>query len=59
MKKGIATTLVILGMIFIILGTTGAFGQLQLGDFTWVALILGVIFFPSGIGLMKTTKSSS
>lgn len=58
MKKGIAVTLLIIGMALLVLGIVGAFGQLSLGSFTWIALILGIIFFPSGISLMKTTRST-
>lgn len=50
--------LLIIGMALLVLGIVGAFGQLSLGSFTWIALILGLIFFPSGISLMKTTRST-
>ena len=59
MKKGLAGGLSILGLIFIVVGVLGAFQVIEMGKFTWVAIILGIIFFPSGIGLMKSTKSTS
>ena len=42
----------------IIFGVMGAFGKMDMGSYTWIFLILGIIFFPTGIGLMKTTRSS-
>lgn len=47
-----------MGMIMIIFGVMGAFGKMDMGSYTWIFLILGIIFFPTGIGLMKTTRSS-
>lgn len=58
MKKGMAVGLSIVGMIMIIFGVMGAFGKMDMGSYTWIFLILGIIFFPTGIGLMKTTRSS-
>lgn len=58
MKKGMAIGLSIVGMLLIIFGVMGAFGKMNIGSYTWIFLILGLIFFPTGIGLMKTTKSS-
>ncbi|WP_170110272.1 hypothetical protein [Flavilitoribacter nigricans] len=58
MKKGMAVGLSIVGMLMIIFGVMGAFGKMDMGSYTWILLILGIIFFPTGIGLMKTTRSS-
>lgn len=58
MKKGMAIGLSIVGMLLIIFGVMGAFGKMNIGSYTWIFLILGLIFFPTGIGVMKTTKSS-
>ncbi|WP_235295944.1 hypothetical protein [Portibacter marinus] len=58
MKKGLAGALSILGVVMIIIGVLGAFGVMSMGTFTWVAIILGIIFFPAGISLMKSTNST-
>lgn len=58
MKKGMAIILSLIGMVMIVFGVMGAFGKMNLGNYTWIFLILGIIFFPTGIGLMKTTRSS-
>ncbi|WP_052597936.1 hypothetical protein [Aureispira sp. CCB-QB1] len=59
MKKSIAGILTGVGAIGLIIGVV----MLFIGEFTepsaWIGLILGIIFFSSGIGLLKTTRSTS
>lgn len=50
--------LLLIGMVLIVMGTFGAFGKMNLGSYTWICLILGIVFFPSGIGLMKSTRET-
>lgn len=56
MKKGLAIALSIIGIILLVVGVLGAFGIIQLGTFKWAGLILGIIFFPAGIKLMRSTS---
>lgn len=59
MKKGLAGFLSIVGVVLVVLAVLGIFGIMELGTFKWVALILGIIFMPAGISLMKSTKSTT
>ncbi len=56
MKRGLAFTLTILGLVLTIIAIFGLFGKLNIGSYKWILLILGIIFFPSGISLLKTVK---
>lgn len=58
MKSGMAIALSIIGIVMLIMGILGVFGKLDIGSYTWILLILGIIFFPAGVSLMKTTRSS-
>lgn len=57
-KKLLGTTLTVLGIIGLIVSVFGLFsGGAILGINAYAASILGLIFFSSGISLMKTVKS--
>ena len=56
MKKNIGVIIIALGAILLILGVIGIFGT-QIGINPYAMAILGVIFFPAGISLMKTTAT--
>ena len=55
----------ILGLIFtvgasisLIAGVLAAFGMFPMGNLKWALIILGVIFFFAGIGLLKNRKDT-
>jgi hypothetical protein len=52
-KKVIALTLTIAGMAALIIGVAGIFGKNLVAFNPWAFAVLGVIFFSSGIGLLK------
>lgn len=54
MIKGLAFTLTIVGIAGLILGVMGIFGQNYTNFSPWALAILGVIFFTSGVGLLKS-----
>ena len=59
MKKTLALVFTVLGAIGLIAGIVMMFtGQLTQST-TWIAAVLGIIFFSSGIGLLKTTKGGT
>lgn len=53
MIKVISVILLIAGIVGLILGVLGIFGRDLVTINPWGLAILGVIFFSSGIGLMK------
>jgi hypothetical protein len=53
MIKGLAVILTIAGMVGLVLGVLGIFGQNYLALSPWALAILGLIFFSAGIGLLK------
>jgi len=56
MKKNLAAILTVLGAIGLIMGTIMVFTGGVAQSVAWIGIVLGVIFFSSGIGLLKTTK---
>lgn len=56
MKKGLAFTLVVLGALALIFGVVMMFTGKVMEAYTWITSVLGVVFFTSGIGLLKNTK---
>ena len=57
MKKSLAMVLTILGIGGLIYGVIMLFKG-NIGDSNaWIAAVLGLVFFSSGIGLMKSTGS--
>jgi hypothetical protein len=59
MIKGLALTLVIFGTAGLILGVMGIFGRNYTQFNPWALAILGLIFFSSGIGLLKTRNKDT
>jgi hypothetical protein len=57
MIKGLAVLLTIAGMVGLVLGILGIFGQNFSTLNPWAFAILGLIFFTSGIGLLKTKST--
>ena len=59
MKKNLALVFTILGAIGLIFGVV----MLLTGEITesrsWIGAILGIIFFTSGMGLMRSTGGTS
>ncbi len=55
MKKGLALTMVILGGSALVYGVIAMFTGKVSASPTWIATILGLVFFSSGIGLLKNT----
>jgi hypothetical protein len=58
MIKVLATILTLAGIIGLVLGTLGIFGKDLVALSPWALAILGLIFFSSGIGLLKSSKGS-
>ena len=56
MKKGLGFTFTILGAIALIYGIVIVFKGGMTDSNSWIAMILGAIFFTSGIGLLKSTS---
>jgi uncharacterized membrane protein len=54
-KSIIGTFLILLGLIGLIIGVFGVFGRNLTAQNPWIFAILGLIFFSSGIGLLKST----
>lgn len=53
MIRALALTLTIAGMIGLVIGVLGIFGKNIVAISPWAMAILGLIFFTSGIGLLK------
>ena len=58
MIKVLGFILTIGGAIALIAGVFGAFGDMGLAISPWALLIVGVIFFFAGIGLLKYKKDT-
>jgi hypothetical protein len=54
MIKGLALVLTLFGIAGLILGVMGIFGRNYTEFNAWALAILGIIFFSSGIGLLKS-----
>ena len=59
MIRIIALSLTVLGIVGLILGVVGIFGPNIVTLSPWALAILGIIFFSSGIGLLKRDSSES
>ena len=53
MAKTLGVLLTVAGMIGLILGVLGIFGQNYFTMNPWAFAILGLIFFSAGVGLLK------
>ncbi|MCH2490675.1 MAG: hypothetical protein MK211_11050 [Flavobacteriales bacterium] len=58
MIKILGFILTIGGAIALIMGVLGAFGSFETGLSPWALIILGVVFFFAGIGLLKYRKDT-
>ncbi len=58
MIKILGIVLVVGGMISLVLGVFGIFGSLSIGLSPWAFAIVGLIFFLSGIGIVKRKKDT-
>lgn len=58
MIKILGFILTIAGAITLVLGVLGAFGSMDPGMNSWALIILGVVFFFAGIGLLKHRKDT-
>jgi len=58
MIKILGISIVIIGIIALILGVPGIFGANLVAISPWALAILGLIFFTSGIGLLKRRQDS-
>ncbi len=58
MIKILGFVLTIGGAIALVMGILGAFGSLNVGLSPWALIILGVVFFFAGIGLLKKRKDT-
>lgn len=57
-KQIVGIVLIGVGAIGLIIGIMGIFGSALFESVNnWAITIIGLIFFPAGISLMKTTKS--
>ncbi len=54
-KSIVGILLILMGLIGLIIGTFGIFGRNLTAQSPWIFAVLGLIFFSSGIGLMKST----
>ena len=59
MKKTVAMILTLLGVVGLIYGLITVFNGELTESYAWVGLILGIMFFFSGIGLLKTTRETT
>ncbi|MCW8981130.1 MULTISPECIES: hypothetical protein [Altibacter] len=58
MIKILGFILTIGGGISLVMGVLGAFGSASVGLSPWALIILGVVFFFAGIGLLKYRKDT-
>lgn len=58
MIKILGLILTIAGGITLVMGILGAFGSMDIGINSWALIILGVVFFIAGIGLLKDRKDT-
>ncbi|OAB79552.1 hypothetical protein [Cochleicola gelatinilyticus] len=58
MIKILGFILTIAGAISLVMGILGVFGSMDIGMSPWALIILGVIFFIAGIGLLKNRKDT-
>ncbi|PZD77588.1 hypothetical protein [Mesonia sp. K7] len=58
MIKILGIILTVVGMIGLVMGVFGIFGDMNIGVSPWAVAIVGVIFFLSGIGIIKNKKDT-
>lgn len=58
MIKILGFILTIAGGITLVMGVLSAFGSMDVGMNAWALIILGIVFFFAGIGLLKHRKDT-
>ncbi|PZW38554.1 MULTISPECIES: hypothetical protein [Mesonia] len=58
MIKILGIVLTVAGMICLVIGVFGIFGEMNIGLSPWAFAIIGLIFFLSGIGIVKRKKDT-
>lgn len=58
MIKILGFILTILGAVALVIGVLGAFGSMSVGMSPWALVIIGIVFFFAGIGLLKHRKDT-
>lgn len=58
MIKILGFILTIAGGISLVMGILGVFGSMDIGMSPWALIILGIVFFFAGIGLLKRQKDT-
>ena len=58
MIKIVAVVLLLAGVVGLVLGVPGIFGRDLVALSPWALAILGLIFFTSGIGLLKRRRDT-
>jgi hypothetical protein len=58
MIKIVAVILLVAGIVGLVLGVPGIFGRDIVQMSPWALAILGIIFFTSGIGLLKRRRDT-
>jgi hypothetical protein len=58
MIKIVAVVLLLAGVVGLVLGIPGIFGRDLVAMSPWALAILGLIFFTSGIGLLKQRRDT-
>ena len=58
MIKILGMVLTVVGMVALVIGILGVFGSMSIGMSPWALAIIGLIFFLSGIGLLKRRKDT-
>lgn len=58
MIKILGFILTIAGGITLVMGVLSAFGSMDIGMNAWALIILGIVFFFAGIGLLKHRKDT-
>jgi membrane protein implicated in regulation of membrane protease activity len=58
MIKILGFILTILGAIALVIGVLSVFGSMSLNMSPWALIIIGIVFFFAGIGLLKHRKDT-
>jgi len=58
MIKILGFILTIIGGLGLVMGILGVFGSMDIGMSPWALIILGIVFFFAGIGLLKNRKDT-